>query len=126
MPTGGRIIAAVGYSGAQVDPSCIDILFNDVPVVQGGSRYGAPSVRPEATAVLKQAEFSVKINLGLGEARAEYYTSDLTYEYIKINGRLSDLIFVFGIFSLFRFCPGHLGAVQSVPAWPFLFNLDFS
>ncbi len=80
----GRIIAAVGYSGAQVDPSCIDIFFDDVPVVQGGLGTG-PEREVEATAVLKQAEFSVKINLGLGEARAEYYTSDLTYEYIKIN-----------------------------------------
>ncbi|MGE4543552.1 MAG: bifunctional glutamate N-acetyltransferase/amino-acid acetyltransferase ArgJ [Pedobacter sp.] len=80
----GRIIAAVGYSGAQVDPACIDIFFDDVPVVQGGLGTG-PEREAEATAVLKQAEFSVKINLGLGEARAEYYTSDLTYEYIKIN-----------------------------------------
>lgn len=80
----GRIIAAVGYSGAQVDPTCIDIFFDDVPVVQGGLGTG-PEREAEATAVLKQDEFSVKINLGLGEARAEYYTSDLTYEYIKIN-----------------------------------------
>jgi glutamate N-acetyltransferase/amino-acid N-acetyltransferase len=80
----GRIIAAVGYSGAQVDPSRIDILFDDVPVVQGGLGTG-PEREAEATAVLKQAEFAVNINLGLGEAQAEYYTSDLTYEYIKIN-----------------------------------------
>lgn len=80
----GRIIAAVGYSGARVDPASIDIFFNDVPVVQGGLSTG-PEREAEATGVLKQAEFSVKINLGLGEAQAEYYTSDLTYEYIKIN-----------------------------------------
>lgn len=80
----GRIIAAVGYSGAQIDPACIDILFDEVPVVRGGLGTG-PEREKEATAVLKQAEFSVNINLGLGEAQAEYYTSDLTYEYIKIN-----------------------------------------
>jgi glutamate N-acetyltransferase/amino-acid N-acetyltransferase len=80
----GRIIAAVGYSGARVDPACIDICFDDVPVVQGGLGTG-PEREAEATTVLKQAEFAVKINLGIGEAKAEYYTSDLTYEYIKIN-----------------------------------------
>ncbi|MDK2848595.1 MAG: glutamate N-acetyltransferase / amino-acid N-acetyltransferase [Desulfuromonadales bacterium] len=80
----GRIIAAVGYSGAQVDPDNITICFGDVPVVQGGLGTG-PEREEEATAVLKQAEFAVHIDLGLGDGRAEYYTSDLTYDYVKIN-----------------------------------------
>jgi glutamate N-acetyltransferase/amino-acid N-acetyltransferase len=80
----GRIIAAVGYSGAQVDPDNITICFGDVPVVQGGLGTG-PEREEEATAVLKQAEFTVNIDLGQGDGRAEYYTSDLTYDYVKIN-----------------------------------------
>jgi glutamate N-acetyltransferase/amino-acid N-acetyltransferase len=74
----------IGDSGAQVDPDNITICFGDVPVVQGGLGTG-PEREEEATAVLKQAEFAVHIDLGLGDGRAEYYTSDLTYDYVKIN-----------------------------------------
>lgn len=80
----GRIIAAVGYSGAEVDPDKISICFDAIPVVEGGLGTG-PEREEQATAVLKQAEFAVTIDLGLGDGRAEYYTSDLTYEYVKIN-----------------------------------------
>lgn len=80
----GRIIAAVGYSGARVDAGRIDIFFDDVPVVQGGLSTG-PDREAQATGVLKHAEFAVNVDLGIGTGQAEYYTSDLTYEYVKIN-----------------------------------------
>lgn len=80
----GRIIAAVGYSDVDVDPNCIDIFFDDVQVVSEGLTTGAEQ-EEQATAVLKKAEFSVRINLNLGQGCADYYTSDLTYEYVKIN-----------------------------------------
>ncbi|OQY19481.1 MAG: bifunctional ornithine acetyltransferase/N-acetylglutamate synthase [Desulfobacteraceae bacterium 4572_35.1] len=80
----GRIIAAVGYSGVEVDPNKIDIFFDDVQVVANGLTTGA---RQEelATQVLKKAEFSVQIDIHLGAGCADYYTSDLTYDYVKIN-----------------------------------------
>jgi glutamate N-acetyltransferase/amino-acid N-acetyltransferase len=80
----GRIIAAVGYSGADVDPGQVKICFDDVPVVRQGISTGK-ELEAQATAVLKQAEFTVTVDLALGSASAEYYTSDLTYEYVKIN-----------------------------------------
>ena len=80
----GRIIAAVGYSGAAVDPEQIEICFDDVPVVRQGISTGK-ELEAQATAVLKQAEFTVTVDLALGSASADYYTSDLTYEYVKIN-----------------------------------------
>jgi glutamate N-acetyltransferase/amino-acid N-acetyltransferase len=80
----GRIIAAVGYSGAKVDPNRVEISFDDVPVVREGISTG-PDLESRATEVLKKAEFGVTVDLRLGEGEAEYYTSDLTYEYIKIN-----------------------------------------
>ncbi len=80
----GRIIAAVGYSGAQVDPDRIVILFDDVPVVRDGISTGK-ELEERATAVLKTAEFTVTIDLQQGDGEAVYYTSDLTYDYIKIN-----------------------------------------
>ncbi len=80
----GRIIAAVGYSGAAVDPEQVEISFDDVPVVRQGVSTGK-ELEAQATTVLKQAEFTVTVDLALGSASADYYTSDLTYEYIKIN-----------------------------------------
>ncbi|MEZ4598551.1 MAG: bifunctional glutamate N-acetyltransferase/amino-acid acetyltransferase ArgJ [Syntrophotaleaceae bacterium] len=80
----GRIIAAVGYSGAQVDPDRVDIRFDQVQVVHQGLSTGK-ELEAQATDVLKKREFTVTVDLNLGEAEAEYYTSDLTYEYVKIN-----------------------------------------
>ncbi len=45
----------------------------------------ARSSKLRATEVLKQAEFTVTVDLHLGEGCADYYTSDLTYDYVKIN-----------------------------------------
>jgi len=80
----GRIIAAVGYSGAEVDPERIAIRFDQVTVVENGLGTG-PELESEATAVLKRPEFRVEIELGLGAGSCSYYTSDLTYDYVRIN-----------------------------------------
>lgn len=80
----GRIIAAVGYSGIEVDQNKIDISFNQVPVTKDGLSTG-PELEAEATEVLKLDEFVVNIDLNQGSGCASYYTSDLGYEYIKIN-----------------------------------------
>ncbi len=80
----GRIIAAVGYSGAQVDPNRVDILFNDVQVVRDGLGTGR-ELEAKATEVLKTPEFTVTVDLKLGEGQGRYYTSDLNYDYVKIN-----------------------------------------
>jgi len=80
----GRIIAAVGYSGIDVDQCLIDIRFNNVPVAEKGLALG-PEQEAEATKVLQLDEFIVTIDLHQGEAESRYYTSDLSYEYVKIN-----------------------------------------
>jgi glutamate N-acetyltransferase/amino-acid N-acetyltransferase len=80
----GRIIAAVGYSGAEVDPDKVAICFDAVPVVRNGLSTG-PELEQAATAILKQPEFLVEIDLGLGDGRGSYYTSDLSYDYVRIN-----------------------------------------
>ncbi len=80
----GRIIAAVGYSGAEIEADRVEIRFDHVPVVQRGISTGK-ELEARATDVLKQAEFTVAIDLGLGSASADYYTSDLTFDYVKIN-----------------------------------------
>jgi glutamate N-acetyltransferase/amino-acid N-acetyltransferase len=80
----GRILAAVGYSGAEVDPDQVTISFDDVVMVKDGLGLDAAQ-EARATEVLKQPEFTVTVDLALGDGRAYYYTSDLSYDYVKIN-----------------------------------------
>jgi glutamate N-acetyltransferase/amino-acid N-acetyltransferase len=80
----GRIIAAAGYSGVQLKPAQVEILFNDVAVVRNGISTGK-ELEGQAAEVLKKSEFTVTVDLHLGQGEAVYYTSDLTYDYVKIN-----------------------------------------
>ena len=80
----GRIIAAAGYAGAALDPQRVSIRFDDVAMVEHGLGLGAAQ-EALATEILKRAEFTVTVDLGLGRGSAWYYTSDLNYEYVRIN-----------------------------------------
>nr|NIR96434.1 bifunctional ornithine acetyltransferase/N-acetylglutamate synthase [Gammaproteobacteria bacterium] len=80
----GRIIAALGRSGVGFDQHSVDIFFDDVLLVQNGLGRGA-AAEAEATEMLKQKTFTVTIDLKSGEAEAEFYTCDLSLDYIKIN-----------------------------------------
>ena len=80
----GRIIAAAGYAGARLDQSRVGIRFDEVEMVVNGLGLDAEQEKL-ATAVMKQPEFTVTLSLGLGQGRAYYYTSDLGYEYVRIN-----------------------------------------
>jgi glutamate N-acetyltransferase/amino-acid N-acetyltransferase len=80
----GRIIAAAGYAGVAIDPERVSIRFDDVLMVAHGLGLGAGQ-EALATEVLKRPEFTVTVELGLGTGSAWYYTSDLNYEYVRIN-----------------------------------------
>jgi glutamate N-acetyltransferase/amino-acid N-acetyltransferase len=80
----GRIFAAVGYSGAQVDQTRTELFFDDVQMVRNGIFAGGDA-EARGSAVLQQREFAVVVDLHLGEGSATVYTSDLSYDYVKIN-----------------------------------------
>ncbi len=80
----GRIFAAVGYSGAEVDQSLLSLHFDDVCMARNGI-YAGDDAEERGTAVLKQKEFTVTVDLGIGSSSATVYTSDLTHEYVSIN-----------------------------------------
>lgn len=80
----GRIFAAVGYSGAEVDQSRLSLRFDDVTMARNGVFAGGDA-EARGTEVLKQKEFTVSVDLGIGSGTATVYTSDLTHEYISIN-----------------------------------------
>jgi glutamate N-acetyltransferase / amino-acid N-acetyltransferase len=80
----GRIFAAVGYSGAELDQSRAELFFDDVRMVQDGVFAGGDA-EARGTEVLRKKEFSVTVDLKLGKGEAVVYTSDLSYDYVKIN-----------------------------------------
>ena len=82
-PNWGRVLAAAGYSGAQFNPDDVTLDYNDVPVVRGGMDAGTPE--SELAALMKQGAFTVHIDLGAGVASDVMWTSDITYDYVKIN-----------------------------------------
>ncbi|MBV8603617.1 MAG: bifunctional glutamate N-acetyltransferase/amino-acid acetyltransferase ArgJ [Pelomonas sp.] len=84
-PNLGRILAAVGYAGiADLDQSLIEMHLDDVHVVTRGGRR--PEYREEeGQRVMKQAEITVRVNLGRGPASATVWTCDLSHDYVSIN-----------------------------------------
>ncbi len=79
----GRIICAVGYSEAQVEPDKIDIYLEDICLFTNN--------RPQsfseeiASTYLKQDQVKITVNLGVGEEQGKAWGCDLTYDYVKIN-----------------------------------------
>ena len=80
----GRIFAAVGYSGATVDQTRLSLSFDHVCMAENGVFVGGDA-ESRGTEVLKQKEFTVTVDLGLGSGTATVYTSDLSHEYVSIN-----------------------------------------
>ncbi|MCA0962684.1 bifunctional glutamate N-acetyltransferase/amino-acid acetyltransferase ArgJ [Salipiger bermudensis] len=83
-PNWGRIVMAVGKSGAAADRDRLTIRFGDVLVAENG--WVAPSYKEEdGAALMKQPEIAVNVDLGLGAGKATVWTCDLTHGYISIN-----------------------------------------
>jgi glutamate N-acetyltransferase/amino-acid N-acetyltransferase len=87
-PNWGRLMAAIGNSGAQIDPVAIDIWFGDLRICRDGGRAVELDVAA-AHAYLRQPEFSITIELHQGEGRCVFWTTDLTAEYVRINADYS-------------------------------------
>ncbi len=84
----GRVLCAIGYSGADVDPAKIDVTFRSeagaVAVCQNGA--GIPFSEEAAKAVLSEPEIEILVGLNDGDAASTAWGCDLTYDYVKING----------------------------------------
>ena len=84
-PNLGRILAAIGYAGiADLDVDGVRVWLDDVLVAENGGR--AEDYREDDGArVMKQAEITVRVDLGRGNASATVFTCDFSYDYVKIN-----------------------------------------
>lgn len=84
----GRVLCALGYAGAAIDVSKIDVSFRSrkgtVPVCKNGA--GIEFSEEKAKEVLLEDEIEILVDLNSGDAEATAYGCDLTYDYVKING----------------------------------------
>lgn len=83
-PNWGRVVMAIGKSGAAADRDLLSISFGDVLVAEKG--WVSPNYREEdGAAVMKRDEITIKVDFGLGNGCATVWTCDLTHGYIQIN-----------------------------------------
>ena len=84
----GRVLCAIGYSGATVDINKIDVSFKsakgEIAVCKMGS--GIPFSEEKAKEILLESEIEILVNLNSGDACSTAWGCDLTYNYVKING----------------------------------------
>lgn len=80
----GRIMCAVGRAGVVIDQQTIDIYFDAIQMVAAGQGCGGER-EARVTAVMKQPEFTVTIDLHAGDGQAGLLTCDFSLDYVKIN-----------------------------------------
>lgn len=84
-PNWGRIVAAIGYAGVpNLDASKVRVHLNETLIVENGGRAKSYT-EEQGQAVMSQAEIAININLGRGEFAETVWTTDLSYEYVRIN-----------------------------------------
>lgn len=83
-PNWGRIVMAVGKSGARADRDLLSIRFGDIVVAEQG-RVSPNYTEAAGAAYMKGAELQIGVDLGLGRAKTRFWTCDLTHGYIDIN-----------------------------------------
>lgn len=84
----GRVLCAIGYSGADVDVNKIDVSFvsnkGEILVCKDGA--GVEFSEEKAKEILLENEIEIKVSLGEGDYCSTAWGCDLTYDYVKING----------------------------------------
>jgi len=81
-PNWGRVAAAIGRAGIRLDESRMDIYFNGVAVATGGLDAGAEKLAARA---MKKKNVVLKVDLNMAGGHATFWTTDLSYDYVKIN-----------------------------------------
>jgi glutamate N-acetyltransferase/amino-acid N-acetyltransferase len=87
-PNWGRLLAAAGYCGVAFDPALVNVTIGSQPVFELGMRSSAFN-EAAAHAVMKEREYTITLDFGLGDAECRFLTCDLTEEYVRINADYS-------------------------------------
>ena len=87
-PNWGRIAAAAGYSGAAIDERKLCVSFDDMPLLVNGAPVEFDRERPGRDHEEKQV-FEVMVDVGLGSSAWSMLTTDISFDYVKINAEYS-------------------------------------
>jgi glutamate N-acetyltransferase/amino-acid N-acetyltransferase len=82
-PNWGRVIAAAGYSGADIDVSKVRFEINDVVIMDAGTPISFH--REAVIAIMNNPEVNLAVNLGLGDGTATAWGCELTEAYVQFN-----------------------------------------
>ena len=80
----GRVMAAIGRAGVPITPSKLSLWFGGVPMVQRGIGLGLAAERRIAK-IFRRKEFTITVGLGQGRHRTHMWTTDLSFDYVRIN-----------------------------------------
>lgn len=80
----GRIVAAIGNAGVPVEPERINLSFGPVALLRKGV-YQGKEAEAKVADLLKQREVELGVHLHSGKGHAAFWTSDLSFDYVKIN-----------------------------------------
>lgn len=86
-PNWGRIACAAGYSGAELLEDKLSIYFDEIPLFKDGSPVEYD--KEKLMIILKKREYTITVDFGIGNSEFEFLTSDLSYDYVKINAEYS-------------------------------------
>ncbi|MGQ9847405.1 MAG: bifunctional glutamate N-acetyltransferase/amino-acid acetyltransferase ArgJ [Bacteroidales bacterium] len=86
-PNWGRIACAAGYSGAQLQENTLSIYFDSIPLFKNGTPVTYE--KEVLVKILQKREYTITVDLGIGNSEFEYLTSDLSFDYVKINAEYS-------------------------------------
>lgn len=80
----GRVMAAIGRADVPITPSKLNLWFGGVQMVRGGMGLGLVA-EGRIAKVFREKEFTIAVGLGQGRHRAHMWTTDLSFDYIRIN-----------------------------------------
>lgn len=83
-PNWGRILAAAGRAGVELDPARARVRIGDVDVYRRGAPVGEAAEAP-ASAVMARPEYTIRVDLAAGDGRGHYWTCDLGHAYVRLN-----------------------------------------
>src|SRR5690606_17151214 len=79
----GRVIAAVGYSGVEIDPETIDLFIGPMQLLK--QSQPTPFSEEVAKEYLQNEMIEIRVNLNSGNGKGKAWGCDLTYDYVRIN-----------------------------------------
>jgi glutamate N-acetyltransferase/amino-acid N-acetyltransferase len=82
-PNWGRIACAAGYSGAEIEEENLSISFENIKILERGTPLQFD--KETLDKIMSRREYTINIDLGMGRGKSTFMTTDISYDYIKIN-----------------------------------------